>query len=187
VIHSLSLLDDFCSSTNFDVGGISGLDRRYFDPSKYHIILMDQRGSGKSLPHAHLDGNTTWDLVADLELLREKLNIEKWVVFGGSWGSTLSLTYAITHPDRVKALILRGKEQSFPNFLGIFMLRRSELLWFYQDGASHLFPDFWDEYRDHIPEGERHDFIAAYYKRLTSSDAEVRLAAAKVIGFNLQF
>ena len=146
------------------------MDRRYFDPVKYHIILIDQRGAGKSLPHADLEENSTFELVADLELLREHLSIDKWVVFGGSWGSTLSLCYAITHPDRVKALVLRG----------IFMLRRSELLWFYQDGASHLFPDFWDEYRDHIPVEERHDFISAYYKRLTSTDPEVRLAAAKV-------
>ena len=150
-------------------GGTSGLDRRYFDPKKYRIILFDQRGSGKSTPHADLEENTTFALVEDIEKIRIHLNIEKCVVFGGSWGSTLALTYAISHPDRVKALILRG----------IFMLRRSELLWFYQEGASHIFADYFKEYRDHIAAEEQRDLISAYYKRLTSPDAKVRLEAAK--------
>ncbi|KAJ3348462.1 hypothetical protein HDU91_006556 [Kappamyces sp. JEL0680] len=151
-------------------GGVSGQDRRYFDPASYRIVLFDQRGSGKSTPHAELQDNTTWTLVEDMETIRKKLGIDKWVVFGGSWGSTLSLTYAIRHKQHVKALILRG----------IFMLRQSELKWFYQDGASQLFPDYWDAYRDHIPAEERSDFISAYYKRLTHQDPAIRLAAAKV-------
>ncbi|PWZ02588.1 putative proline iminopeptidase [Testicularia cyperi] len=150
-------------------GGVSGTDRRWFDPSHYRVLTFDQRGSGKSTPHADLTDNTTWDLVADIEKLREKWGIEKWHVFGGSWGSTLSLAYAQKHPDRVSALILRG----------IFTLRKSELQFFYQDGASHLFPEQWETYRDGIPEAERDDFITAYNKRLTSSDAEVRLDAAR--------
>jgi proline iminopeptidase len=150
-------------------GGTSGLDRRYFDPKKYRIVLFDQRGSGKSTPHADLEDNSTFTLVEDIEKIRTHLNIDKWVVFGGSWGSTLSLTYAISHPNRVKALILRG----------IFMLRRSELLWFYQEGASHIFADYFKEYRDHIPVEEQNDLIAAYYVRLTSPDPKIRLDAAK--------
>jgi len=151
-------------------GGGSQADyRRYFDPSVYLIVQMDQRGCARSTPHAELEDNNTQALVADIEKLREHLGIEKWFVFGGSWGSTLSLTYAIHHPDRVKALMLRG----------IFMCRRSELMFFYQDGASHIFPDKFQPYRDLIPEEERGDLIAAYYKRLTSPDREVRNAAAK--------
>jgi len=151
-------------------GGGSQADyRRYFDPKAYRIIQMDQRGCGKSTPHAELQDNNTQALVADIEKLREFLGVDTWFVFGGSWGSTLSLTYAIHHADRVRALILRG----------IFMCRRSELLFFYQDGASHLFPDKFHPYREHIPEEERDDMIKAYYKRLTSADGDVRRAAAR--------
>ncbi|KAJ3244614.1 hypothetical protein HDU78_010720 [Chytriomyces hyalinus] len=150
-------------------GGIAPSDRQYFDPKFYRIIAFDQRGAGLSTPAAELAQNDTWSLVSDIEQLRTTLGVDKWVVFGGSWGSTLALTYAIKHASHVKALILRG----------IFTLRQSELKWFYQEGASHIFPDAWDSYRDAIPEDERHDFIAAYYKRLTSDDAAVRRAAGK--------
>lgn len=151
-------------------GGTNADQRRFFDPQKYRIILFDQRGSGQSTPAAELKDNTTWDLVADLEKIREHLNIKKWVVFGGSWGSTLALTYAIVHPDQVHHLILRG----------IFLCRPSEIKWFYQFGASEIYPDVWESYQEHIPENERHDFVTAYYKRLTHEKADVRLAAAKV-------
>jgi len=150
-------------------GGIDPDYRRYFDPRKWRVVLLDQRGCGKSRPFAELRENTTWDLVADIERLREHLGIDRWVVFGGSWGSTLSLAYAETHPHRVKALVLRG----------IFMLRRSELNWFYQEGASHLFPEAWEQYVSVIPARERKDMMAAYYKRLTSSNKATRRAAAK--------
>jgi len=150
-------------------GGSQDDYRRYFDPSKYRIVQMDQRGCAKSTPHAELKDNNTQALVADIEKLREFLDIKTWYVFGGSWGSTLSLTYAIHHPDKVRALILRG----------IFMCRRSELLFFYQNGASHIFPDKFQPYRDHIPEAERGDLIQAYYKRLTSEDGDTRRAAAR--------
>lgn len=150
-------------------GGIDPIYRRYFDPKKWRIVLFDQRGCGQSKPFAELRENTTWDLVADIEKLRELLGIERWVVFGGSWGSTLALAYAETHPERVKAMTLRG----------IFMLRRSELLWFYQEGASHLFPDAWEGFLAPIPPRERGDLMTAYYKRLTSKDRKVRKAAAK--------
>ncbi len=150
-------------------GGIDPVYRRYFDPRKWRIVLFDQRGCGKSTPHAELRQNTTWDLVADIEKLREELGIERWVVFGGSWGSTLSLAYAETHPRRCKALVLRG----------IFLLRKSELLWFYQEGASHIFPDLWEHYLEPIPSRERGDLIRAYYRRLTSRDRAVRLRAAR--------
>jgi len=143
--------------------------RRYFNPEKYNIVVFDQRGCGKSTPHAELKDNNTQALVGDIETLRKHLNIDTWFVFGGSWGSTLSLMYAIHHPDRVRGLMLRG----------IFMCRRSELLWFYQDGASHIFPDKFEPYREHIPIEERGDMIKAYYDRLTSDNKEVRLAAAK--------
>ncbi len=149
-------------------GGSQPIYRRYFDPQKYRIIQFDQRGCGKSTPHAELKDNNTMASVSDIESLRVHLGIETWIVFGGSWGSTLSLIYAETHPERVQALILRG----------IFMCRNSELHWFYQDGASHVFPDAFAPYRDHIPEKERHDLISAYYKRLTSEDKEVRKSAA---------
>jgi proline iminopeptidase len=143
--------------------------RQYFDPTQWRIVIFDQRGCGKSTPHAELQENTTWDLVSDIEKLRVSLGIEKWVVFGGSWGSTLSLAYSETHPERCKGLILRG----------IFMLRQKELRWFYQEGTSYIFPDAWEEYVKPIPEEERHDFISAYYRRLTSPDLETRLEAAR--------
>lgn len=151
-------------------GGTNADQRRFFDPEKYRIILFDQRGSGQSTPAAELKDNTTWDLVSDLEKIREYLDIKKWVVFGGSWGSTLALTYAIIHPDQVHHLILRG----------IFLCRPSEIKWFYQFGASEIYPDVWESYQNHIPENERHDFVTAYYKRLTHENADIRLAAAKV-------
>lgn len=150
-------------------GGSTPSMRRYFDPERYRIILFDQRGCGKSRPHACLEDNTTWDLVADMEQLRTHLGIDQWQVFGGSWGSTLALTYAQTHPEAVTELVLRG----------IFTLRREELLWFYQEGASWLYPDAWQDYIAAIPEDERDDMIAAYYRRLTSNDRQVQLKAAK--------
>lgn len=150
-------------------GGCGEKPRRFFDPEKYRIVLFDQRGCGHSRPHACLKDNTTWDLVADIERLREHLNIDTWQVFGGSWGSTLSLAYAQSHPERVTELVLRG----------IFMLRRRELEWFYQHGCSELFPDAWEAYLKPIPEVERADMLSAYYRRLTSDDADVRLAAAQ--------
>jgi len=150
-------------------GGISPDHRRYFDPKVYRIVLFDQRGSGQSTPCAELKDNTTWDLIKDTETLRQHLDIQSWVVFGGSWGSTLALAYAITHPDRVKALILRG----------IFLCRPSEIKWFYQEGASQMFPDIWDGFLKPIPQEERHDMVAAYHRRLTHADSAVRLEAAK--------
>jgi proline iminopeptidase len=150
-------------------GGIDPIYRRYFDPKVWRVVLPDQRGCGKSRPFAELRENTTWDLVADIERLREHLGIERWVVFGGSWGSTLSLAYAQTHPKRVKAMVLRG----------IFLLRRSELLWFYQEGASHIFPDAWEGFLAPIPPRERGDLMKAYYARLTSRNRAVRKRAAK--------
>ena len=149
--------------------GCSAKMRRFHDPAKYRIVLFDQRGSGRSTPHADLVDNTTWDLVADIERLRAMLGIERWQVFGGSWGSTLALAYAQTHPARVTELVLRG----------IFMLRRWELEWFYQEGASRLLPDAWEPYLQAIPEAERGDLIAAYHRRLTSPDEATRLAAAR--------
>lgn len=143
--------------------------RSFFDPKVYRIVLFDQRGCGKSTPHASLEENTTWDLVADIEKLREFLKIDAWVVFGGSWGSTLALAYAETHPSYVKGLILRG----------IFLCRPAELYWFYQFGAHFLFPDIWEHYLAPIPPSERGDMIRAYYKRLTSSDSNIRKEAAK--------
>ncbi|MBM3193693.1 MAG: prolyl aminopeptidase [Chlamydiae bacterium] len=134
--------------------------RRFFDPETYRIILMDQRGCGKSRPHASLENNTTWDLVKDIEELRKFLGIDKWVVFGGSWGSTLSLAYAETYPERVKGLILRG----------IFLSRKEELDWFFQKGASFIFPEEWEKFVSCIPENERSDLLSAYYKRLISDD-----------------
>jgi len=150
-------------------GGVSPGSRRYFNPQKWRIILFDQRGAGKSTPHAELRENTTWDLVADIEKLREHLSVKKWSVFGGSWGSTLALAYAETHPERVLHLILRG----------IFTLRDSELKWFYQQGANYIYPDAFAEYVKPIPLAERDDFITAYYKRLTSDDKKIQLEAAK--------
>lgn len=150
-------------------GGVSPDHRRYFDPAVYRIVLFDQRGAGQSTPCAELRENTTWDLVSDTEKIRELLKIDKWIVFGGSWGSTLALAYAITHPDKVKGLILRG----------IFLCRPSEIKWFYQEGASQIFPDVWDEYLKVIPENEQHDLVAAYHKRLTHENRDIRLQAAK--------
>jgi proline iminopeptidase len=150
-------------------GGTSAGQRRFFHPGRYRIILFDQRGCGQSTPHASLEANTTWDLVADMERLREHLGLERWLVFGGSWGSTLGLAYAQAHPERVTELVLRG----------IFLLRRCELDWFYQDGASRLYPDAWEAYRDHIPPAERADFVSAYHRRLTSPEPQVRLEAAR--------
>ena len=150
-------------------GGTDGKQRRFFDPARYRIVLFDQRGCGRSTPHASLVDNTTWHLVADIEALREHLAIERWQVFGGSWGSTLALAYAEKHPDRVTELVLRG----------IFMLRPSELRWFYQDGASAIFPDAWEGYLAAIPEAEHGNLMKAYYRRLTAEDPAVRLAAAR--------
>jgi proline iminopeptidase len=143
--------------------------RRFHDPARYRIILFDQRGAGRSTPHADLTDNTTWDLVADIEKLREHLRIERWQVFGGSWGSTLALAYAESHPQRVTELITRG----------IFMLRRWELEWFYQGGCHRLFPDAWEKYLAPIPVVEHGDLISAYHRRLTSPDEATRLAAAR--------
>lgn len=143
--------------------------RCYFDPSVYRIVLFDQRGCGKSTPHASLQNNTTWDLVADIEKIRLFLGIDTWVVFGGSWGSTLSLAYAETHPEKVKALILRG----------IFLGRKKELRWFYQFGAHHVFTDEWEKYIDPVDPKDRGDMIRAYYQLLTSDDPQVRHRAAK--------
>jgi len=150
-------------------GGTEPGHRRFFDPSAYRIILFDQRGCGKSTPHAELRENTTWDLVADMERLRERLCIERWHVFGGSWGSTLALAYAITHAARVASLTLRG----------IFLVRRQELQWFYQHGCSEIYPDAFEGFLDPIPAAERGDLISAYHKRLTSSDAQTRTRAAR--------
>lgn len=143
--------------------------RRLFDPARYKILLFDQRGCGRSTPHAGLDANTTWHLVADIERFRAMIGAEKWLIFGGSWGSCLALAYAQTHPHRVSGLILRG----------IFTLRREELLWFYQNGASWLFPDLWEGYLAPIPEDERDDLMAAYRKRLTDPDRAVQVEAAR--------
>ncbi|MFT0533593.1 prolyl aminopeptidase [Castellaniella hirudinis] len=149
--------------------GCSPAHRRVFDPSRYNVLLFDQRGCGRSTPSACLEHNTTWDLVADIERLRtEVLKAEKMVVFGGSWGSTLALAYAETHPRQVRALIVRG----------IFLLRQAELRWFYQEGASWLFPDIWEDYLAPIPEAERDDLIAAYHHRLTGDDPQAQLQAA---------
>jgi proline iminopeptidase len=150
-------------------GGIVPEYRRYFDPAAYRVVLFDQRGSGQSTPHAELEGNTTWDLVGDIEALREKLGFESWHVFGGSWGSTLALAYAEKHPERVRSLCLRG----------IFLCRPKEIRWFYQEGANWIFPDVWEEYEKVIPEEERGDFVNAYHRRLTSEDEATRVEAAR--------
>jgi proline iminopeptidase len=150
-------------------GGTNAKCRRFFDPAVYRIVLFDQRGCGKSTPHAELTDNTTWDLVADIERVREHLGVDRWQVFGGSWGSTLALAYAQTHPDKVSELVLRG----------IFMLRRWELEWFYQKGCDALYPDAWETYLNAIPEVERGDLMSAYHRRLTSPDAKTRTDAAR--------
>ena len=150
-------------------GGSSPEMRRFFDPKKYCVTLFDQRGCGQSTPASELAGNDTWSLVADIERLREHLGVERWLVFGGSWGSTLALAYAAKHPERCLGLVLRG----------VFLLTAAEIRWFYQDGASRLFPDAFDRYVSVIPEAERGDLVSAFYRRLTSADAETRLAAAR--------
>jgi proline iminopeptidase len=150
-------------------GGTSRVHSRFWDPARHRVVLFDQRGCGKSTPHACLVDNTTWHLVSDIEALRKHLSIARWQVFGGSWGSTLALAYAERHPEVVTELVLRG----------IFLLRPRELHWFYQEGAGRIFPDAWEHYIDAIPEAERGDMMAAYYKRLTSEDSAVRLQAAR--------
>lgn len=150
-------------------GGISPKHRQVFDPKLYDVILFDQRGCGRSTPHAELEANTTWHLVADMERLREMTGFDTWLVFGGSWGSTLALAYAETHPERVSELVLRG----------IFTLRRSEVDWYYQHGASLMFPEKWERFIAQIPEQERDSFVQAYRARLTSDDKATRIAAAK--------
>ena len=150
-------------------GGASPAARQFFDPDKYRIVLSDQRGCGRSKPHASIEANTTWHLIDDIELIRETLGIDHWLVFGGSWGSTLSLAYAQSHPERVTELVLRG----------IFLLRAQELQWFYQHGTSELYPDAWQHYLAPIPDAERHDLISAFHSRLTCDDPEVRLSAAR--------
>lgn len=149
--------------------GCEDYHRRFFDPELYRIILFDQRGCGRSTPHASLENNTTQALIADMEMIRGALGIERWILFGGSWGSTLSLVYAQTYPERVAGLILRG----------IFLCRPREIEWFYQSGADRVFPDYWQEYINVIPEEERGDIVAAYHKRLNSDDELVRMSAAK--------
>lgn len=150
-------------------GGVTPAYRKFFDPQHYRVILFDQRGAGLSTPHAELKDNTTWDLVEDMERLRQHLSINKWLVFGGSWGSTLALAYSETHPNSVTGLVLRG----------IFLCRKKEIDWFYQSGASKIFPDFWDHYLDPIPLEERSDLVNAYYRRLTDPDPQVQLKAAR--------
>jgi len=149
--------------------GCESYHRRFFDPERYRVVLFDQRGAGRSTPHADLRNNTTWDLVADIERIREHLGIERWLLFGGSWGSTLALAYAETHPERVSGLILRG----------VFLCRRHEIRWFYQQGASRLFPDFWEDFVSPIDLADRHDMLNAYHRLLTGPDEVRRLSAAK--------
>ena len=150
-------------------GGSSPTMRRFHDPDHYRIILFDQRGCGRSTPHAALEENTTWHLVDDMERLREHLGIDTWQLFGGSWGSTLSLAYAQTHPERVQAMVLRG----------IFLMRQREIQWFYQDGCNRLFPDAYQAFARQIPVEERGDMVRAYYGRLTDPNSTVRLRAAR--------
>jgi len=149
--------------------GCAPYHRQYFDPSVYRIVLFDQRGCGKSTPHSSLQNNTTWDLVADIEFIREHLHIEQWVVFGGSWGSTLALLYAETHPGSVCGLVLRG----------IFLARDRDVQWFYQEGTNKLFPDYWQKFIEPIPEDERENMIEAYYRQLTGDNEVQKLRAAK--------
>ena len=150
-------------------GAINPTMRRFFDPARWRMTLFDQRGCGKSRPNALLDHNTTWDLIADIERLRARAGVERWAVFGGSWGSTLALAYAATHPERVSSLILRG----------VFLLTRRELHWFYQDGASMIFPDAWERFLQPIPEAERADLVAAYHRRLTHRNKSIQAEAAQ--------
>ncbi|HYD11511.1 MAG TPA: prolyl aminopeptidase [Allosphingosinicella sp.] len=149
--------------------GCSPAHRRQFDPDRFNVTLFDQRGCGRSTPHASLEANTTWHLVEDMERLREHVGVDKWMVYGGSWGSTLALAYAQTHPERTTELVLRG----------IFLFRQKELDWLYQFGASEVYPDKWGEFLAPIPEAERGDIVEAYRRRLTGDDAAVQLAAAK--------
>ncbi len=149
-------------------GGTSPLQRRLFDPKLYDVLLFDQRGCGKSTPHAGLDANTTWHLVADTERLREMTGVDKWLVFGGSWGSTLALAYAETHPEHVSELVLRG----------IYTLTSAELEWYYQFGVSEMFPDKWERFQAPIPEDERHDMMGAYRRYLTGTDRKKQLECA---------
>ncbi|NND82559.1 MAG: prolyl aminopeptidase [Gammaproteobacteria bacterium] len=150
-------------------GGMSSNYRRYFNPEQWRIIQFSQRGCGQSTPFAELRENTTWDLVADIEKLREYVGVERWSVFGGSWGSTLSLSYSQSHPERCEALFLRG----------IFLLRKKEIDWFYQSGCSKLYPDAWERYIAPIPDNERDDLLGAFHRRLTSDDEAVRNEAAR--------
>lgn len=150
-------------------GGCSTADRSFFDPKRYRIILFDQRGAGRSKPHAELMHNTTQGLIDDMEALREHLGVERWMLFGGSWGSTLSLLYAQAFPERVMGMILRG----------IFLCRQKDLNWLYQGGAAHVFPDYWQSFLKPIPEPERHNMLSAYYQRLTSANQLAQMAAAK--------
>jgi len=150
-------------------GGVAPMNRQFFDPQTYRIILFDQRGAGKSTPFASLEENTTWDLVSDAEKLREHLGIDKWLVFGGSWGSTFALAYSETHPESVKGLVLRG----------IFLMRRRELLWFYQEGASYVFPEAWEKFLEPIPPVERFDLMSAYHRRLSGPDPKIQQQCAK--------
>ena len=149
-------------------GGGSTQVRRFFDPEKYNIVIFDQRGCGRSLPHGSLENNTTWDLVEDIESLKIKLGIKKWLVFGGSWGSTLSLAYSQTYPNSVSEMVLRG----------IFMLRKKELDWFYQDGASNIFPEAWQKFLEPIEETKHDNLMAAYHKIFLGEDEEKKLNAA---------
>ena len=149
-------------------GGGSTAVRRFFDPKKYHIVIFDQRGCGRSKPHGCLEKNTTWDLVEDIEALKNMLRIENWLVFGGSWGSTLSLAYSQTYPASVSEMVLRG----------IFMLRKKELDWFYQEGASNIFPEAWEKFLEPIDEDQRDDLMSAYHKIFKSDDKEKKLSAA---------
>jgi len=151
-------------------GGCSPMMRRYFDPAVYRVILFDQRGCGRSRPHANVAGNTTWHLVADIELIRRTLGIATWTVFGGSWGATLALIYAQEHPDAVEALILRG----------VFLSTKAELDWFYGGGAGAFWPDLWARFVDPIPQDERGDLIAAYHRRLFSDDLITEMRFARV-------
>jgi proline iminopeptidase len=150
-------------------GGIEPVYRRYFHPEKYRVILVDQRGSGKSTPHAELEENNTQNLIADMETVRDHAGVDRWMVFGGSWGSTLGLAYSQAHPERVTSLVLRG----------IFMCRDDEISWFYQAGASKLFPDLWEAFLAPIPVAEHDDLLHAYYRRLTGNDEQLKLEAAK--------
>ncbi len=148
--------------------GCTPMHRRFFDPDRYRVILPDQRGAGRSTPHAGTEANTTADLVADLERIREELEVERWLVFGGSWGSTLALAYAQAHPERVSGLVLRG----------VFLCREEDIHWFYQHGASRVFPDHWQDFLEPIPVEERDDLVAAYRRRLDGDDQIAQYHAA---------